>query len=251
MRPVSHPWLSRGGLLVLVFFLAGPALADGFYERIQRESSAPLSVAEFRDLEKSARRDHLNPEGYERLARVFGETSERIWALVYGEAYSLLTEDEGGREAMAADLLRWYTLSFEGEGGEIKLAFYREARSRRGVPIEARYEQSALHAVMPLILAERVKPLTVAKLVKLRERQLMRWSIKRYPENALIRYQRQVMNAGHHEAYGYWLLGPARPAELASWREENASAWQEWLAWREENPFLPEKPDFHRRRNGA
>ena len=251
MKRVIHSTAKALCLVALVLAFSTSVLAQGFYERIQRGSSEPLSVAEFRELEKGARRDHLNPERYHRLAHVFADTSERVWALVYGEVFCLLGSNEHARHTMASALVTWYGLSFEGEGEEIKLAFYREARSRRGVPIEARYEQSAHYAVMPLILAEQVKPLTLAKLVKMRERQLMRWSLARYPDNALIRYQRRIMNAGHHEAYGYWLLGAALPAELEAWRTENSGAWAEWLAWLEDNPFRPDKPDFHRRRNGS
>ena len=54
---------------------------------------------------------------------------------------------------------------------------------------------------------------------------------------ALFDYQKTIQEAGHFEAYNYWLLGDGAIEEFQTWFKENEAAWEEFVAWYEPNPI--------------
>jgi len=56
-----------------------------------------------------------------------------------------------------------------------------------------------------------------------------------YP-NLLFSYQAAVAEAGFLDAYNYWLLGKANPAQFDNWLEGNKKKYDAFLAWKASNP---------------
>lgn len=52
--------------------------------------------------------------------------------------------------------------------------------------------------------------------------------------NVLFEYQKKIQDAGHMEAYNYWILSQGNEAEFDSWLAENEEKWDAFIDW-----FLP------------
>ena len=54
----------------------------------------------------------------------------------------------------------------------------------------------------------------------------------------LFDYHRAIIEAGHFEAYNYWLFSPADPAAFAEWRFGNGEALDTFMEWFDQNPII-------------
>src|SRR5208282_1063829 len=66
---------------------------DSYYKAIQKNSSNPVQPRQFRKMEETALKDYSSPESYDLLATSFGNTTEKVWAVIYGEVYCNLSSD--------------------------------------------------------------------------------------------------------------------------------------------------------------
>ena len=78
-------------------------------------------------------------------------------------------------------------------------------------------------------------------LIDIRRRFIGEWFSKRL--NAahpcvLFDYHRALIEAGHFEAYNYWLFSPGDPAAFASWRLTGGEAFDAFEAWFGQNPII-------------
>ncbi len=89
-------------------------------------------------------------------------------------------------------------------------------------------------------------PLTLQALADTRRAQLAIWREKSLPPTELVRWQRRVEQAGHLEAYNYWLFRSARPAEFEEWRRSHKAEYKAWHEWHRANGMSPAAPDFQR-----
>ena len=55
--------------------------------------------------------------------------------------------------------------------------------------------------------------------------------------NALFEYQKTIQEAGHFEAYNYWLLSQGAADEFGVWKEANEDAWTAFIDWFGPNPI--------------
>jgi tetratricopeptide (TPR) repeat protein len=70
---------------------------------------------------------------------------------------------------------------------------------------------------------------------------------KTFP-NVLFDYQKKVRDAGHMEAYNYWILQAGDTAAFTKWQENNRGKWDAFLAWRAENELVLDAGNrFYRR----
>lgn len=66
------------------------------------------------------------------------------------------------------------------------------------------------------------------------------------PDTELVRWQERILQAGHFDAYNYWLFRSARPAEYEKWSKAHRKELDAWLAWRSSNAIRLDLPDFQR-----
>jgi len=68
---------------------------------------------------------------------------------------------------------------------------------------------------------------------------------KKYP-NVLLDYQKEIADAGHFEAYNYWLLNQGEPEEFEKWKSENEEKWTAFIDWfKDNNLHLDEENRLH------
>ncbi len=235
-------------VLSLVIILAATiAIADTYYEDIQRGVANPLPAGQFQALERQAILEFVNPDLYERLATAFGRTTERVWTMIYGEIFCNLTSDESRQAEMGAQVFNSFANGIDLKGNKLIVDFSRHAQVPRGVavPFETNFEISfALSAPETMEL----KPLSIAGLTKLRLKQLAIWKDRKLPVTQLVKWQQLLESAGHFDAYNYWLFRQARPNEFDLWVSQHRVAYEAWVAWRSRNAMRLTGPDFQRLR---
>jgi hypothetical protein len=81
--------------IIAVLGLCGVSFAQDadYYRAIQRRSSTRMQPAQFKQMEENALRNFSQPDSYEQLATSFGNTTEKVWAVIYGEVYCNLSTD--------------------------------------------------------------------------------------------------------------------------------------------------------------
>jgi hypothetical protein len=236
-------------VVCLFSFLALSTVAlcqnSSYYKAIQNGAATQIQPKQFKEMEENALKEYSRPEPYELLATSFGNTTEKVWALIYGEVFCNLSSDNGHINQIGSLMFEWYdkALSVKGTSVSANLTENAEA-SQKQPPFEPQFEMAFLMGAVPL--GSNVKPLSIHKLSDIRKNQLALWAQKKIAPNDLIRWQQAVIAAGHFEAYNYWLFQSASPAEFSQWLGQHQAQFQAWLDWQSQNRFMVSSPDFQR-----
>lgn len=232
-------------VIFLAFCVASFSQDNSYYTAIQRGSSAPAQPAEFKKLEQNALKDYSRPESYEALARAFGNTTEKVWAVIYGEVYCNLSSDSERAAEIGSLVFHWYDESLSKAGNNLSADLTENAQGIPNVvPFESQFEQSFLMGA--ITLGNDFPPLSIRKLTAIRRNQLSLWSQRKLPNTEILRRQQAILEVGHFDAYNYWLFKAARPQEFNEWLAGHQTEFQAWLDWQRENRFDIRVPDFQR-----
>jgi hypothetical protein len=236
-------------VLYLFVFLALPTVtrcqSSTYYKAIQKGAPTQIQPKQFKVMEENALKEFSRPEPYELLATSFGNTTEKVWALIYGEVFCNLSSDNGHVSQMGTLMFEWYdkVLSVNGNSVSANLTENAEA-SQKQPPFESQFEIAFLMGAARF--GSDVKPLTIHKVSDIRKNQLALFAQKKIAPNDLNRWQQAVITAGHFEAYNYWLFQSARPEEFSQWLAQHQTQFQAWLDWQNRNKFTVSSPDFQR-----
>lgn len=196
-------------------------------------------------MEETALKNYSLPESYEALARSFGNTTEKVWAVIYGEIYCNLATDPDHISETGSRVFRWYEESLSKNGNQLSIDLTENAQaSPNHPPFESQFETSFLFGALPSINV--VPPLSIKTLIAIRKNQLSLWGQKKLPSTELVRRQQTVLAASHFDAYNYWLFKAARPEEFEGWVKEHQTEFQAWLDWLGKNKLVVKAPDFQR-----
>lgn len=235
----------------LAMTLCSTALAQSgktsYYEAIQRGAGGTLQPGQFKKIEEDAFKDFSSADSYYVLAKTFGNTTEKVWAVTYAETYCNLVPDAERCNELGGLTHNWYEKAFAKEGDQMTVTLSENAEvnpSSKQTPFEPNFEISLL---LGFVASKGdFNPLSIKTLAETRRRQLLIWNQKRLPKTELIRRLEAITAAGHFEAYNYWLFRSARPEEFKRWRDEHQSQYERWLEWQSKNKFSVGKPDLQR-----
>jgi hypothetical protein len=230
--------------LLFAGLMAVSALAQDadYYKAIQKRSSTRMQPAQFKQMEENALRDFSQPESYELLATSFGSTTEKVWAVIYGEVYCNLSSDPEQVSRVGSLVYQWYEGSLSRQGNGLSISLTENVQSsQKQLPFESLFEQSFLMGAVSV--KGDFPPLSVQQLTEIRRNQLV---LKKLPETELVRRQEAILSAGYFEAYNYWLFRSARAEEFGEWIKSHKDQFQAWLDWQGKNKFEIEAPDFQR-----
>ena len=230
----------------LALCMASPAQDDAYYKAIQKASaSTQVQPKQFKKLEENAAKDFSRPDSYEQLAATFGNTTEKVWAVIYGEVYCNLSSDSDRTSQVGALVYSWYNGSLSRNAGKFSINLTENAQaSLNGVPFESQFEISFLMSALGL--KTDFPPLSIQRLTEIRKNQLSQWEQKKLPLTELVRRQQAILSAGHFDAYNYWLFKGARAEESNEWIRDHQTQFQSWLDWQSKNKFEVKAPDFQR-----
>src|SRR5712692_436161 len=100
-----------------------------YYKAIQKGSSSPVEPPKFKKMEENALKDYSRPESYELLATSFGNTTEKVWAVIYGEVYCNLSSDSDRISQIGSLVYQWYDGSLSNKNNALSIDLTENAQS--------------------------------------------------------------------------------------------------------------------------
>ncbi|PYT79111.1 MAG: hypothetical protein DMG40_17405 [Acidobacteria bacterium] len=232
-------------LVFLALSTAALCQSSSYYKAIQKGAPTQIQPKQFKEMEEAALKEYSRPEPYELLATSFGNTTEKVWALIYGEVFCNLSSDKGHVSQVGALMFEWYDKAIFVKGTSVSANLTENAEApQKQPPFEPQFEIAFLMGAVPF--GSDVKPLTIHKVCDIRKNQLALLAQKKIAANDLSRWQQAVITAGHFEAYNYWLFQIARPDEVSQWLAQHQTQFRAWLDWQNRNKFMVSSPNFQR-----
>jgi tetratricopeptide (TPR) repeat protein len=205
--------------------------------------------------EAGIKADPLYPSNYYRAAKLFLDSQQEVWGMIYGEMFMNL--ERGSKRTEEISKLLYYTYK-----GEIKfendtmksVSFYKTNNTiTLPVNIQEGKENNLLiqllnglrnsfgSGVYEITLSMAIvdeKVINLASLNRIRTNFLRLYEELGHQEKkpvVLFDFQRKVQAAGHLEAYNYWVLGQGDEKALGEWTSEHPQQWTDFMKWFKDN----------------
>lgn len=190
----------------------------------------------------------LYPSNYYASASIFATSTEKVWAVMYGEIFMNLERNTARTEAMSKVLYYVYKQSIVREKDNLMIAFTKGSNimitdsaitGADPKKIKLPYASLVFEPGMG-IAAIMENTIDLDALDRIRTRFLDYYYEKEFHKNypnALFAYQKQIQDAGHMEAYNHWLLMKGDEKAFNSWKNENEAKWDSFVEWFKENPI--------------
>jgi tetratricopeptide (TPR) repeat protein len=221
---------------------------------MELKKNDPNSALAF--FEKGIKAAPMYPSNYYRAAKIFLDSDQEVWGMIYGEIFMNL--ERGSARTEEISKLLYYTykgeIKFDSDTS-VSVSFARNNNTIYLDPGQNRKTQVAsLTAQMMTALggsfANSVYEMTLVKSV-IGEKMINLTSLDRirtkflhlYEQQGndtlhpvvLFDFQRKVMEAGHLEAYNYWILGQGEEKAFGEWTSEHEQQWNDFMKWFKEN----------------
>lgn len=214
-----------------------------------REKKYGDAIAEF---EKGIVADPDFASNYYRAAQILFASggNNKVWALVYGESAALLALTNQNRmKEMAGDMRDLWkeSVSFMENRLEVSLVKGKDVNiSINGENAELSFP-NVFEGCAGLSVLQNLKlmnPLTASleQLITLRKGLVENYY--KVTDNLfgnsmyLLPYLKSILDAGHWEAYNYFLFGSVFPEELNKWIDDNEEKLYAFAAWYNEHPYV-------------
>ena len=191
---------------------------------------------------------------YYRLALLYAQSTEPLWAIVYGEVVCNLqpgTERAGEMGKLIYDLFQ-ENIKIEGENkAHVTLTknnniYIDSDTTDVQVPFPLMYEMGTLKSPV-LIDFMKTKKLTVEMIADLRKDALAHIDsvAPGYYNLSLLDYHRKLIKNGHWMAYNMWLMSPGAEDETNQWADtkEGKAELNKFGAWFVQNRFIPSEEE--------
>jgi tetratricopeptide (TPR) repeat protein len=187
---------------------------------------------------------------YYRLALLYAQSTEPLWAIVYGEVVCNLQPGTERAEEMGKLIYNLFqeNIKIEGENkAHVTLTknnniYIDSDTTDIQVPFPLMYEMGTLKS-SALIDFMKTKKLTVEMIADLRKDALAHIDsvAPGYYNLSLLDYHRKLIKNGHWMAYNMWLMSPGAEAETNQWADtkEGEAELNKFGAWFVQNRFVP------------
>lgn len=182
---------------------------------------------------------------YYRAAQLYCSSEEEVWGMIYGEIFINMEPTSERSQETSRMLYKTYESEIVLGDSVSSVSF-----SRSAIVLNEKTDPADFKLPFPLMVYEPNLMLSIigetkislASLNAIRTRFLenyLRTSAADYP-NMLFDYQKKVRDAGHLEAYNYWLLRSGNPSEFNTWLETHEEAFKAFAGWFNENRLVPD-----------
>ncbi len=184
-------------------------------------------------------------------AKLYCHSSEKIWGVIYGELFLNIEPDTKRSLEISQLMYKTYEEAMHLEPSANWLSLSKRARIfllledvyNVEVPFQVAYELSLSAGLDSLATNNQtVSQANIALMHTLRNEFTKVWYNKTYHEeytNVLFDWHKDLIAAGHFEAYNYWLLRKGNSQEFSNWFDNNNKAFQAFVKWIEKNAFEP------------
>ena len=190
--------------------------------------------------EKGIAADPKYPSNYYWAAKIYLDTEDEVWGMLYGELFMNLERNTHRTVEMSKLLYETYKSEITiVSDSAVSVSFCKYAGLDLKNNSESSFGSGIYEPILMLSLPD-VKTLDLATLSTIRTNFLNIYyknNIENIYPNVLLDYQKLLMNAGHLEAYNYWILMQGDPSEFLQWKSANESQWKSFTDWFSNNPI--------------
>lgn len=171
---------------------------------------------------------------YYRVAQVIMQaSSQRAWGMIYAETMALMSNREDRKKELIGAMCDIYNESITSKGDTLTVVINEGNEVETYADLIAMmYEHAHFNAAKVKKSGERY---TIKDLIEIRSGffEMLRDVDMVY----LFKYLSQIYDAGHWEAYNYWLFYEVMPDESMKWIDENSEKFKAFADWYDANRF--------------
>lgn len=197
--------------------------------------------------------DPMFASNYYRAANIYFMTTTEIWGLIYAETEVLLNPNNSDRHTtMAQDYVDAIkegisiTYGPDSTYASVKLCQTRnlqidEKTNKVYLDFAGVYEGCLGLGLAEMMVKKEEFKATIPQLALLRRRAVEGYY--KFADNMygnameLLQFQKKIIDAGHWDAYNYFLFSPACPEEAQEWLESHEGEMDNFIRWYNQNTF--------------
>lgn len=165
-------------------------------------------------------------------------TTVPFWGLVYGELFCNLSNDTFKLKEVGALLFRTFKYSIEFSNSSLsRIVLYDSLHDFQGKSLICGVSYQKL--MRKSIRTETQIDLSTLNSIRTKFIDLYfnEQSQSQNP-NVLFDYQKRLIQAGHFEAYNYWLFGNGDIVAFTNWKMNNQTKWDAFILWFKEHKIV-------------
>ena len=196
--------------------------------------------------ERGIQVDPAFSSNYFRASLIFLElTTEKVWGMIYGEIFMNLERNTQRTEKMSRLLFDTYKnrINFI-DDNSISVRFSRSPflgnllnQDEPRLPFEMIYELTLTMSVISALPEREINLNTLNRIRTSFVENYFRMGHNKTHPNVLFDYHQKIKEAGHFEAYNFWILMQGNYYEFDEWYLENEEKFENFVEWFLENPL--------------
>lgn len=182
------------------------------------------------------------PSNYYRAAKLFFDSNEALWGLIYGELFMNIERTTSRTSEISKLIYDTYRGKIQIKGDSTSFDFCQIRIDPRQMN-KGRFPFCMVFG-QDIMTATFVREINLSTLNEIRVKFIQNYfenQHNRSHPNLLYEYHNQLMKSGHFEAYNYWVLMAGEPTAFKSWSSTNYSKWTEFLKWFADNGLRVDK----------
>ncbi|HEX2629303.1 MAG TPA: tetratricopeptide repeat protein [Chitinophagaceae bacterium] len=201
--------------------------------------------------EKGIAANPTYPGNYYRLTKLFAFTKDPIWAFFYGEIFLNLEPTTQRSEDISKTIFDAYkrnitvpsdtSLRVDFTNSNLFIDKSTDMKNFK-MPFRLIYVGDFIVGISMNFITD--KQISLASLVSARTSFIDRWykakRDKDYP-NIVIEHQKRIADAGHSEAYHYWVLSSGDEKAFTEWYKNNEEKFKAFAKWIPDNMLVIDK----------
>lgn len=200
--------------------------------------------------EKGVMVDPDYPSNYYWLAKIFCNSTEEMWGMLYGEMFINLERGSKRTEEISKLLFNTYASEIKFTSDTSMTVSFCQNHvinadtSRKSLPFSMVYEPGMIFSISKL------DTINLESLNKIRTNYISFYFDRKFNKshpNVIFDWHKSLIEKNYFECYNYWLLMKGAPAEFSIWYKNNKERFDNFINWFSDNPMLiDENTNFHR-----
>ncbi|MEH0156379.1 tetratricopeptide repeat protein [Limibacter armeniacum] len=178
-------------------------------------------------------------------AKIYGGSTEEVWAMIYGELFMNLERNTIRTQEISQMLFELYKSQITiSPDSSIEISFSKNTTLQlNDLMDEDNFKLPfGIGVYEPLLGASVIneKEINIASLNRIRQKFITAYFNSNHHEqypNVLFEHQKEMLDLNHFESYNYWLLMMGDEEEFGMWHELNKERWDEFVTWFVQHPM--------------
>ena len=174
------------------------------------------------------------PSNYYRLARIYCNSENEIWGVIYGEIFMNLERNTQRTREISALLYQTYQKALVYEKGQWQISFAKDAS-----PFTMDFEMTIGLAAAAYGIENKKPNINVASLTAIRK-QMLQILTEQDKAKGMVLYAfwQQIDDMNFWDSYNYWIFAQAPNDQFEKWRKSNATDFGYFVKWYNPNPIV-------------